>query len=79
MSDDPEQPTSAPAPRDKREPDDGVDMSLVRWCLSLTPQERLDVLQANVNAILRLRDAARTGGKRNLSDSSHVGRITQVP
>jgi hypothetical protein len=37
---------------------DGVDLSLIRWMLSLTPAERLAVLQANVTSILRLRDAA---------------------
>jgi hypothetical protein len=25
--------------------DDGVDLTLIRWMLSLTPAERLDVLQ----------------------------------
>jgi hypothetical protein len=37
-------------------PDDGVDVTLIRWTLGLTPAERLDVLQRNVNAILDLRD-----------------------
>lgn len=35
---------------------DGVDLTLIRWMLSLTPEERLRILQANVRAILRLRD-----------------------
>jgi len=34
---------------------DGVDLTLVRWMLSLTPEERLEVLQSNVWSILRLR------------------------
>ena len=34
---------------------DGVDLTLIRWMLSLTPEERLEVLQANVWSILRLR------------------------
>ena len=34
---------------------DGVDLTLIRWMLSLTPEERLEVLQANVSSILRLR------------------------
>lgn len=38
--------------------DDGIDVTLIRWCLSLTPEERLDALQANLNAIVWLRDAA---------------------
>jgi hypothetical protein len=36
--------------------DDGVDLTLIRWMLSLTPAERLQVLQDNVNSILKLRD-----------------------
>ena len=35
---------------------DGVDLTLIRWMLSLTPEERLEVLQANVRSILSLRD-----------------------
>jgi len=41
-----DQPTHSP---------DGVDLTLIRWMLSLTPEERLEVLQANVWSILRLR------------------------
>ena len=37
--------------------DDGVDRSLIRWTLSLTPQERMNVLQANADALVRLRNA----------------------
>ncbi len=37
----------------------GGDVSLIRWMLSLTPRERLQVLQAHVNSIMRLRDALR--------------------
>ena len=33
----------------------GVDLTLVRWMLSLTPAERLQVLQDNLYSILRLR------------------------
>lgn len=36
---------------------DDHDESLVRWFLSLTPAERLDFLNANLNAILRVRAA----------------------
>jgi hypothetical protein len=35
--------------------EDGVDLTLIRWMLSLTPAERLEVLQENVRSILRLR------------------------
>ncbi|RPJ45472.1 MAG: hypothetical protein EHM19_05365 [Candidatus Latescibacterota bacterium] len=38
---------------------EGVDLTLIRWMLSLTPAERLRVLQNNVRSILRLRDFAR--------------------
>ncbi len=33
----------------------GVDLSLIRWCLSLTLEERLQTLQDHVNALLNLR------------------------
>jgi hypothetical protein len=36
---------------------DGVDVTLIRWMLSLTPGQRLRVLQRNVESILRLRHA----------------------
>ena len=35
--------------------DDGVDVSLIRWMLSLTPSERLDVLQGFVDSVFELR------------------------
>jgi hypothetical protein len=35
--------------------DDGVDLTLIRWMLSLTPGERLAVLQAQVDSLLTLR------------------------
>ena len=38
---------------------DGTDLTLVRWMLSLTPEERLRVLQNNVNSVLRLRRVQR--------------------
>jgi hypothetical protein len=37
---------------------DGVDLTLIRWMLSLTPGQRLQVLQQNVRAILQIRHAA---------------------
>ena len=36
--------------------EDGVDLTLIRWMLSLTPAERLQVLQQSVKSLLRLRD-----------------------
>ena len=37
--------------------DDGVDLTLIHWMLSLTPAERLQVLQQSVESLLSLRDA----------------------
>lgn len=37
---------------------DGVDLSLIRWMMTLTPEERLDALQGFVDSTLSLRDAA---------------------
>jgi hypothetical protein len=34
----------------------GVDLTMIRWMLSLTPAERLEVLQAAVNSILEMRE-----------------------
>ena len=34
--------------------EDGVDLTLIRWMLSLTPAERLQFLQNHVNAILAI-------------------------
>jgi len=39
-------------------PDDGVDVTLIRWLLSLTPAERLQVLQSNTRSLEKLRGAA---------------------
>ena len=36
---------------------DGVDLTLIRWMLSLTPAERLQVLQQSVESLLSLRNA----------------------
>lgn len=41
--------------------DDGVDLTLIRWMLSMTPAERLQTLQRTIRSLLRLRDAS--GGK----------------
>ena len=35
--------------------EDGVDLTLIRWMFSLTPLERLEVLQETVRSLLRLR------------------------
>ena len=35
---------------------DGVDLTLIRWMLSLTPAERLQLLEDRVNDILAIRE-----------------------
>ena len=40
----------------KTHSEDGVDLTLIRWMLSLTPAERLDVLQRHVSSILSIRE-----------------------
>lgn len=40
---------------------DGVDLTLIRWMLSLTPQERLRFLEQRTNDILAIRE--RNAGK----------------
>ena len=35
--------------------EDGVDLTLIRWMLSITPTERLQILQQNIRSIMRLR------------------------
>jgi hypothetical protein len=37
---------------------DGVDLTLIRWMLSLTVAERLSVLQSNIRSLENLRGAA---------------------
>jgi len=36
--------------------EDGVDLTLIRWMLSLTPAERLDVLQGHVDDVTAIRE-----------------------
>ena len=45
------------------------DASLIRWMLSLTPSERLDVLQETVNSILELRRNARGSARARVGKS----------
>lgn len=35
---------------------DGVDLTLIRWMLSLTPAQRLEFLEQRVNDILAIRE-----------------------
>ena len=46
------------AANERTHSDDGVDLTLIRWMLSLTPVERLQVLQRHIASVQRLR-----GGK----------------
>ena len=34
---------------------DGVDLSLIKWMLSMTPTQRLQTLQKNIRSVMRLR------------------------
>jgi hypothetical protein len=55
----PETLRTAELPGDPPRPDyseDGVDLSLIRWFLSLTPAERLEFAERQVNEILAIRD-----------------------
>ncbi len=36
---------------------DGVDLTLIRWMLSLTPAERLEHLEQRVNDIISIRES----------------------
>ena len=56
MSHPKKQRANAPAPASlPTHSPDGVDLTLIRWMLSLTPAERLDVLQRHVQAVLEIR------------------------
>ena len=37
--------------------EDGTDLTLIRWMLSLSPRERLQVLQDHVNMVEGIREA----------------------
>lgn len=45
--------STAPAPQYS---EDGVDLSLIRWMLSLSPRERLAFLEERINDILAVRE-----------------------
>jgi hypothetical protein len=42
---------------------DGVDLTLIRWFLSLSPAERLEALESFANDILELRNGGVSTGK----------------
>ena len=39
---------------------DGIDVTLIHWMLSMSPMERLEVLQASAGSLERLREVVRT-------------------
>ena len=45
-------------PERRAEPDDGVDVTLIRWMLSLTAEERLAVLEDFLGSIAAMTDGA---------------------
>ncbi len=49
------QTTGLPLPDELTYSEDGVDLTLIRWMLSLTPEERLRTLEQTVRSIMRLR------------------------
>jgi len=52
---------TAPVDKERIYCDDGVDLTLIRGMLSLTPTERLQMLQQSVGSFSRLcREASRT-------------------
>jgi len=55
-------PPAAPrrAKRRRQNPDDGVDVSLIRWLLGMSPAERLAALQGAVDSIAQLRGGGTT-------------------
>jgi hypothetical protein len=44
------------APPQPEHSEDGVDLSLIRWMLSLTPAERLELLEGRMDDILTIRE-----------------------
>lgn len=46
-------PDEAPLPEYS---EDGVDLTLIRWMLALTPAQRLEYLQHRINDILAIRE-----------------------
>ncbi len=46
--------------RDQTYAADGTDLTLIRWMLSMSPLERLEVLQASAGSLGRLREVVHT-------------------
>jgi len=58
---------------------EGVDVKLIRWMLSLTPAQRLDVLQQNINFIEENSEAARRHRKKKLRQKVRAIRKRSSP
>jgi hypothetical protein len=55
----PERYSGLVTPSDQPQPEyseDGVDLTLIRWMLTLTPAERLEFLEDQINSILEIRE-----------------------
>ena len=48
-------PKKTPRPQQPERSEDGVDLTLIRWMLSMSPAQRLQALQQFVDAVLRVR------------------------
>lgn len=55
--------------------EDGVDLTLIRWMLSLTPAERLQVLQQQVDDLRAMREL--NALRRTLEERKKLGHTPQ--
>lgn len=66
----------APPRKEPAYSDDGVDLTLIRGMLDLTPSQRLRQLQGFINAVARIRRAMENGtrhGLRSPADGARPG------
>jgi hypothetical protein len=56
----------------------GVDLTLIRWMLSLTPAERLQILQQTIRSILMVKGKASNIYKKGSADSQDL-RVVSDP
>lgn len=67
--------TPNPGLSDLRRPSgdsDGVDDTLIEWMLSLTPMERLEVLQQFIDSVFQLRHASTSETPQDTSGSGRT-------
>lgn len=55
--------------------EDGVDLTMIRWILSLTPVQRLEFLEERVNEILAIRELNAPRDKDENPPSSPMQRL----